>query len=254
MSLPDIPSDELATLDDVTTCRQVVASVARELPQIDDIATLDEVHTELASLLARVRKHEVSSEIEVAARRVELRIGELFNDGGDASGLDQRRVSEFSKFARHSDVVEFVLDNSTQDEPATRNRVLQAVNEVEPPKPRAPKPDLSAHGPWPQKAPPEPVPEPDPRLDTVTERPSNVIDIDPGGEPHHAEPVDDNSDDGKRAYLIQRVIALKVVLGELTPEMVLHYFEPNDTGPLRDVLTTLDSWLPEMWSVIGDEQ
>ena len=108
----------------------------------DDIPTIKETADKLAAIDEYLARTSTAGRARVAAaqRRLEVRIGQLLpkrqgrrtdqlpNHGKEVDdGLDGRQRAEFRAMADDADTVEEVINGSTDDEPASRRKVVNGI-------------------------------------------------------------------------------------------------------------------------------
>lgn len=136
MTLPALPTAAAMTVADV---REYGARVVAWAEQVDDVGEVREAKNKWAAITEYVRRtsREGVAEAEAALRRLEVRIGQLLGPrevGGRGKpstapeGLSRDDRSDFRNMADHSDVVEQVIAESTDDQPASRRSVLEAIH------------------------------------------------------------------------------------------------------------------------------
>lgn len=135
------PSD---TVDTWTLCDHIELN----LPLVDDVAEVYDAKAKLSAIDAYLgqKSKDGKARLNATMRRLEVRIGELLgatsqgarNDlGQELSGAteslplskDERR--EFRQMAENKEIVETVVSISTDNEPASRRKVLRAIQEAE---------------------------------------------------------------------------------------------------------------------------
>jgi hypothetical protein len=141
MSLALIPAQptSLAQVDDQCSVIEQWAegcdSVAELRDATNKLAAIDEYLTRTST--------EGRSRVAAAMRRLEVRIGKLLpppappgprpasadRPRADDLGLHRQRQAEFRQMAEHEDVVEEEIARSTDEQPASRRRVQEAIRE-----------------------------------------------------------------------------------------------------------------------------
>lgn len=139
-------------------CRsvEVWAEHCESIPEIRDTANkLDAIGQYIARTGVDGR-----AAIEATLRRLEARIGDLLGPAPDpstsrrsdidpslaneGSELTPNQRSQFRKMADHPDIVENVIDNSTDDDPASRRKVIDQINRAKHTPNPAPTPEQQA--------------------------------------------------------------------------------------------------------------
>jgi N6-adenosine-specific RNA methylase IME4 len=136
MSLPVLPSAQQMT---PALVRDYSAQVVAWAEQSDDIAQVRDMSNKWAAITEYVRRTSRDGivEAEAALRRLEVRVGVLEGQAqlGRPRGnvpreehlLSRKERSYFRSMAEHSDVVEEVIAQSTDDDPPSRRKVLKAI-------------------------------------------------------------------------------------------------------------------------------
>lgn len=131
-----IPEPPQAALDVFGQCQAIEAWAET----VDDIGALRDTAAKLEAIDTYLSRTSTEGRAAVAAtmRRLEVRIGELSprrqGERTDLTSCEPQEVlrpderSRFRTMAEHRDVVEDVIANSTDERPATRNAVLQAID------------------------------------------------------------------------------------------------------------------------------
>lgn len=138
MSLPALAQEpgSLAAVDGQCAAIEAWAEQCESVPEIRDaghkLAAIDQY-------LARTST-EGRARVAEAQRRLEVRIGVLIGPAGSANqhtaeplstdngtGLSRRQRHDFRKMAEHPDVVDQVVAESTDEAPASRRKVLDAI-------------------------------------------------------------------------------------------------------------------------------
>jgi hypothetical protein len=142
-------------------------SIERWAAECDSVPQLRDAGHKLAAIdeyLSRTTT-EARARVAVAMRHLEARIGDLLGPaehGGDrreskstVTDLSKDQRSDFRLMAKHPDIVEEVIANSTDEEPASRRKVIEAIKtktakqEPKAEKPRrAPLPDSAQKAAW----------------------------------------------------------------------------------------------------------
>lgn len=133
--------------------RSVCSTVVLWAESTDDVVAIADNSAKLAAIATYVAQtnRDGLAEIEAARRRLEMRIGELSpRHQGQPTCSDPEQVprwdrSRFRQMFENADVVEEIIAESTDDQPPTRNRVIEA-------RARAPAPRPPGTGPWCQPA------------------------------------------------------------------------------------------------------
>lgn len=140
--LPAIPQPDTLT---IAEAREVCASVVEWANQCDDAQTVLRAREAFRVVAEYLRINDAAREGEAAMRYLEMRIGELAGPavmGRPTNGegklpssvtndLHHGRLHEFRQMAAHPEVVEQVIADSTQQSPPSRNKVLNAIRELE---------------------------------------------------------------------------------------------------------------------------
>lgn len=139
-TLPVIPRPEHLT---IAEARDVCASVVQWANECDDAETVLRAREAFRVVAEYLRINDAAREGEAAMRYLEMRIGEL---AGPAQPSNQytdtavpslvqhagrNRLHDFRKMAAHPEVVEQVIAESSQQSPPSRNKVLNAIRELE---------------------------------------------------------------------------------------------------------------------------
>ncbi len=140
-TLPVIPRPEHLT---IAEARDVCASVVQWANECDDAETVLRAREAFRVVAEYLRINDAAREGEAAMRYLEMRIGELAGPAamgrptGDGklpslvtNDLHHGRLHDFRKMAAHPDVVEQVIAESSQQSPPSRNKVLNAIRELE---------------------------------------------------------------------------------------------------------------------------
>lgn len=127
-------------------CRSIEAWAS----QCDSVDEIREADNRLAAIAEYVKRTstEGRARVEAARRRLEARIGQLLppsENKGPATrnrddGLSRQQKNDFRKLADHPEIVDAVIDDSDDESPASRRRVLDEINRVKqtPPPPETP--------------------------------------------------------------------------------------------------------------------
>ena len=121
-------------LDVFSTCQQIEAWAA----ETADVAAINDAKARLAAIEQYIAQTSTDGRKAVAAamRRLEARIGEVI--GAAKPGPPQSSVAaedsltkherhEFRKLAAHPEIVNDVIDASSDDDPPSRSKVLKAI-------------------------------------------------------------------------------------------------------------------------------
>lgn len=141
--VPSQPTS-LVAVDDTCAAIEAWAEECDSIPELKDaankLAAIDE-YLDLTTTEGRGR-------VAAAMRRLEVRIGRLLgpppppqetgarkgSSADEPSGLTPNQRSDFRKLAENEDVVEGVIAESTDQQPASRNKVKAAIREQQEPK------------------------------------------------------------------------------------------------------------------------
>ena len=141
--LPAIPQPDKLT---IAEAREVIAEVVEWANQCDDAEMVDQAREMFSVVVAYLRINDAAREGEAAMRYLEMRIGELagpavmgrnqhdgrgFHNDETLSSIHPATLHGFRKMAAHPEVVEQVIADSTQQSPPSRNKVLNAIRELE---------------------------------------------------------------------------------------------------------------------------
>jgi hypothetical protein len=138
MSLPVLPSAQQMT---PALVRDYSAQVVAWAEESDDVAQVRDMSNKWAAITEYVRRtsREGIAEAEAALRRLEVRVGVLLGPaqhGGDRKSdqvhrdeldLRSQNRSHFRAMAEHPEVVEQVIAQSTDADPPSRTKVLNAI-------------------------------------------------------------------------------------------------------------------------------
>ncbi len=132
----------MTVVDVAAQCRSVEVW-AEHCDSIDELREADHRLAAIGEYVKRTST-EGRAKVEAARRRLELRIGQLLgpttpgqrhdqepslaNEGSDDLTPNER--SQFRKMADHPDVVDAVIDDSTDATPASRRRVLDEIGKA----------------------------------------------------------------------------------------------------------------------------
>lgn len=161
-----VPYDQNEALDVYGRCDEI----ERWVSECDSVPELRDGGHQLAAIQTYLERTSTAGRARVAAaqRRVEVRIGELLGPaehGGDRHGeqvprdelaIPANRRTEFRQMAEHPEVVEDEIAKSTDEAPASRRKVTEAIKtktaKPEKSKPekrrRAPLPDFARKAAW----------------------------------------------------------------------------------------------------------
>ena len=124
-------------------CRSIEVWATR-CESVDEIREADNRLAAIAEYVKRTST-EGRARVEAARRRLEARIGELIGPSenrGPATrnrddGLSRQQKNDFRKLADHPEIVDAVIDDSDDETPASRRRVLDEINRAKqaPPEP-----------------------------------------------------------------------------------------------------------------------
>jgi hypothetical protein len=137
-NLPALPRPETLTLAEA---RDVCASVVQWANDQEDIETVLAAKQAFNVVAEYLRLNDAAREAETTMRYLEVRIGELLGPAqvGRPSGnlthalnidLNHARVHEFRQMAAHPDVVDRVIEESSESSPPSRSKVLNAIREL----------------------------------------------------------------------------------------------------------------------------
>lgn len=136
--------------------------------ECDSVAELKQSTIELSLMdqyLARTST-EGRSRVQATMRRLEARVGELLRpepgkrtdlqplDRDQEVDIDPATKSDFRKMAAHPEIVEEVIAQSTDEDPASRRKVIEAIRSAEPPAVEGipeslpPRPTAARRRPW----------------------------------------------------------------------------------------------------------
>lgn len=139
LALPSPDKLTVAELRDVCT---TVVQWANEQNDVETVLATREAFNVMAEYL---RLNDAAREAEATMRYLEVRIGELLGPaewGGDRKsdqvsngkvdplGLHPLAVHKFRQMAAHPEVVDRVIEESTESSPPSRNKVLNAIREL----------------------------------------------------------------------------------------------------------------------------
>lgn len=126
----------MTVVDVAAQCRTIETWATR----CDSIDELREADHRLAAIGEYVKRTSIEgrAKVEAARRRLEQRIGQLLgsatigahssaSEGGDLTANER---SQFRKLADHPDIVDAVIDDSTDATPASRRRVLDEIGKA----------------------------------------------------------------------------------------------------------------------------
>lgn len=113
--------------------------------QCDDYAMVRDVYDRMAAIAEYLARQEHARSAQAAMRRIEVRLGELSGPaehGGDRRSdqvsrerldrdLPRNDLYKFRKMAAHPDIVDQIIDESTEQAPASRAKVLDAIRNLE---------------------------------------------------------------------------------------------------------------------------
>lgn len=136
------PAAPMTIVEVAAQCRSVEVW-AEHCDSIDELREADHRLAAIGEYVKRTST-EGRAKVEAARRRLELRIGQLLGaakvGGGDHGnqhrpslandGLTPNERSQFRKMADHPDVVDAVIDDSTDESPASRRRVLDEIGKA----------------------------------------------------------------------------------------------------------------------------
>lgn len=133
MKLPAIPSGAIVTPEQIA---EVGGLLVQWAEQTEDAAEVKDAADRWAAITEYVRRqnNEGVAQAEATLRRLELRVSVLLPDavvGSHASAIagvnrDERRW--FRKIGAHPDIVEQVIAESSDADPASRRKVLRAID------------------------------------------------------------------------------------------------------------------------------
>ncbi len=151
--LPKIPDPEQLALAEL---HNICAHVIRSAPDLADVGELRELQARLEAVDAYVasRTSTGRKDLAKAMRHIEIRVGQLLGEAkpkagpgrgkktvADRDGLSRQDRSQLRSMAANPDVVAAVVEASTDEKPATRNKVLEAIkNKAADAAPPAPAP------------------------------------------------------------------------------------------------------------------
>jgi hypothetical protein len=141
------------------------AAVETWAEQCDSVPELRDATNKLAAIDEYLSRTSTEGRARVAAamRRLEVRIGTLLGPAESVAGpgrgkpstatdgLSRDQRHEFRAMAEHPEVVEDVIASSTDERPASRRQVQEAIRQANPPatKPRRPPlPDTAERAGW----------------------------------------------------------------------------------------------------------
>jgi hypothetical protein len=148
VTLPALPPPAAITPAEVD---EYAVAVERFADDCDDIAAVTDTKNRWAAITEYIRRtsRDGVNRAEVAMRHLEQRVGLLIKAKREAGelatahrpsgsvevstlpniGLDRHDAAEFVAMAEHPEVVEAVIAESSDDAPATRNKVRTAIRE-----------------------------------------------------------------------------------------------------------------------------
>lgn len=138
--LPAIPDPVGAP---VPALLDACAAVVAWADTCEDFELVREVYDRMAAIAEYLARQEHARSAQAAMRRIEVRLGELSGPaehGGDRKSdqvphevldLPKNRTHEFRKMAANPEVVEEVIAESTEQSPPSRNKVLNAIRDLE---------------------------------------------------------------------------------------------------------------------------
>lgn len=132
---------------DVTGLHSLCASITAEMVHVFEVGPLREAHAKLAAIDAYLdaTSTEGRKTVQATMRRLEARCGWLLGEATpgrpkkadaetstavDVSGLTKDEKVKMRKMAAHPDVVEAVIEASTDEDPPSRRKVLRAIDEA----------------------------------------------------------------------------------------------------------------------------
>ena len=119
----------------------ICQTIEMQLPEITDIAALRDVAARLEAIdqYIAVTSTQGRAQVQGTVRKIEVRVGEVLGEasnGGDRvsnqfdrdrTGLSKDQRHQFRQMAANPDVVEAVIAASTDDEPPSRSKILDAI-------------------------------------------------------------------------------------------------------------------------------
>ena len=157
------PTAPVTSMDIATQCRSIEVW-AQHCNSIDELREADH---KLAAIGEYVRRTstEGRAKVEAARRRLEARIGQLLGPAkcgppaadesslaSEDSLLTANDRSHFRKLADHPDIVDAVIDESTDEAPASRRRVLDEINRRRSAAPTEEETAAAEHAAWIRRA------------------------------------------------------------------------------------------------------
>lgn len=134
------PSAPMTALDIANQCRSVEVW-AESCTSVEELREADHRLAAIAEYVKRTST-EGRAKVEAARRRLEVRIGQLLgpaptpqqsgakkgSSANEPSPLTKDERSQFRKMADHPELVDAVIDDSNDESPASRRRVLDEIN------------------------------------------------------------------------------------------------------------------------------
>lgn len=137
MTLLALPDPKELTLADV---QRICLDVIDRANDCDDLELVIATKDAFSAFAEYLRLHDAAREGEATLRYLEVRVGELL---GEAPGRGHKEMNthaysfppvrrqEFRQMAEHPDVVDDVINESTEQNPPSRAKVLNAIKELE---------------------------------------------------------------------------------------------------------------------------
>lgn len=140
--LPTIPDPQTVSLEVLLDACEAVVVWANIC---DHLAAVREVYARFAAVAQYLARRDAAREGNAAMRLLEVRIGQLLPppepgkrtdlepllSEGEVRPLHRTQASEFRRMAEHAEVVEALVAESTEREPASRHQVLKAIRKLE---------------------------------------------------------------------------------------------------------------------------
>lgn len=138
VNLPALPRPETLT---IAEARDVCASVVQWANDQEDIEAVLAARRAFEVIAKYLQLNDAAREAETTMLHLEVRIGELAGPAqlGRPSGnvpdavhidLHRNRLYEFRQMAAHPEIVDRVIEESTEASPPSRNKVLEAIREL----------------------------------------------------------------------------------------------------------------------------
>ena len=135
--LPSLPDPKTSTQVAIVDACNAIVEWAKHC---EDVELVRDASRKMAAIAQYLQGRDAAAAAAAATRRLEARVGELLGpakvgrpaaaETSQACDIPKDDASRFRKMAAHPEVVEEIIAQSTDEEPASRAKVLRAIEDL----------------------------------------------------------------------------------------------------------------------------